>query len=162
MANIFFIFFSGICACCAMDLWQQFLERMFKAPATNWGIVGRWFLILIKEKKIFIPSVANEPSLKYEVFSGWIVHYCVAILYSLVFWILAYFLLLLPIGFFGGLIFGVLSVIVPWFFFMPCLGNGILARNTDNPFRACLLALASHSVFGMSLGTVCSIFFTNL
>ena len=51
-----------------------------------------------------------------------------------------------------GLLFGVISVVVPWFFFMPALGNGILARLTPKPLLACSLALMMHSLFGLAMG----------
>tara|TARA_B100000795_G_scaffold177267_1_gene133984 strand:+ start:87 stop:338 length:252 start_codon:yes stop_codon:yes gene_type:complete len=50
-----------------------------------------------------------------------------------------------------GVLFGVLSVVVPWFFFMPALGAGVLARNTPRPLISCAAALATHSVFGLAI-----------
>ena len=51
-----------------------------------------------------------------------------------------------------GLVFGVVSVLVPWLFFMPAMGNGIMANKTPNPKVACALALMMHTLFGLSLG----------
>ena len=51
-----------------------------------------------------------------------------------------------------GLVFGVVSVLVPWLFFMPTMGNGIMASKTPNPKAARALALMMHSLFGLSLG----------
>ena len=50
-----------------------------------------------------------------------------------------------------GLVFGVVSVLVPWLFFMPAMGNGIMASKTPNPKVAYALALMMHSLFGLSL-----------
>jgi hypothetical protein len=55
-------------------------------------------------------------------------------------------------GFSDGLIFGIISVIVPWFFFQPALGNGILASKTSEPVKVCLLALMMHTIFGIAIG----------
>ena len=55
-----------------------------------------------------------------------------------------------------GLVFGVVSVLVPWLFFMPAMGNGIMASKTPNPKVACAIALMMHSLFGLSLGVGCS------
>ena len=51
-----------------------------------------------------------------------------------------------------GFFFGVVSVVVPWLFFMPAMGNGILASKSPNPKKACASALMMHSLFGLSLG----------
>ena len=51
-----------------------------------------------------------------------------------------------------GLLFGIASVVVPWLFFMPALGIGILANKAPNPRLECALALMMHSIFGLSLG----------
>ena len=56
-----------------------------------------------------------------------------------------------------GLVFGVVSVLVPWLFFMPAMGNGILANRAPNPKTACALALMMHSLFGLCLGVGFSI-----
>lgn len=56
-----------------------------------------------------------------------------------------------------GLIFGMVSVVVPWFFFMPTIGAGVLAHNTPRPLFACVAALATHSVFGLTLTYLLSV-----
>ena len=50
-------------------------------------------------------------------------------------------------------VFGVVSVVVPWFFFMPATGTGLMARLSPNPRLACGLALKMHAIFGVALGT---------
>ena len=60
---------------------------------------------------------------------------------------------LLGVGPIDGMIFGIISVVVPWFFFLPALGNGVLGRLTPKPILVCSLALMMHTIFGMSIGT---------
>jgi hypothetical protein len=45
---------------------------------------------------------------------------------------------------FNGLVFGALSVVVLWFYFMPCMGKGVMARHTATPVKARSVALANH------------------
>ena len=40
----------GIFSCFAMDIWQQLIKNLFNFPASNWGMVGRWFLTFINSK----------------------------------------------------------------------------------------------------------------
>ena len=88
---------------------------------------------------------------------GWLVHYLVGVAYALVFWIF-----LVPVPVFtatagSGLVFGALSVAVPWFYFMPCLGKGVMASKTAMPLKACSLALANHLVFGLAMALAFSL-----
>ena len=86
-----------------------------------------------------------------ELRCGWILHYVVAVGYA------AMFAVFMELGWLqadavDGLVFGIASVAVPWFFFMPALGAGVMARNTPNPPVACATALMMHALFGLSLG----------
>ena len=99
-----------------MDIWQRILFFIFKIPPTNWSTVGRWFIMLINNKMIFNENLDNENPLKYELQIGWVFHYWVAIIYGYAY----YFLLavdILDTSVLSGLIFGLVSVFVPWFFF---------------------------------------------
>ena len=58
---------------------------------------------------------------------------------------------LLTASLFDGLMFGIASVIVPWLFFLPVMGKGIMGTNTPAPVRVCVLALANHCVFGVGM-----------
>ena len=79
------IIIIGILSCVAMDLWQRILKIIFKINPSDWAVVGRWFVLLITSGKFYNPNIDTEQSIKNELPIGWIVHYSVAILYSLVF-----------------------------------------------------------------------------
>ena len=96
-------------------------------------------------------DLESQAERKNELAVGWLVHYGVAIGYAAIYsWLMH--ATILRAGLVDGLIFGVISVVVPWFFFLPCLGKGILARLTPNPPLVCALALMMHSLFGLSIG----------
>ena len=59
---------------------------------------------------------------------------------------------ILAADFADGVLFGVVSVVVPWLFFFPCLGKGIMGRLTSNPLLICAVALMMHSIFGAAIG----------
>ena len=102
-------------------------------------------------------DLESQAERKNELVVGWLVHYGVAIGYAAVYaWLMhATFL---RAGLVDGLIFGVMSVAVPWFFFLPCLGKGILARLTPNPPLVCALAWMMHALFGVSIGLGFAVF----
>ena len=50
-----------------------------------------------------------------------------------------------------GLTFGLISVSVPWFFYLPVTGNGFIANKKPNPTLTKLLSTSSHVVVGIFL-----------
>ena len=141
----------GIGSCVIFDLWQRIFQRFTSIPPSNWTIVGRWFIGLISNGRLMANQLSEEPEEKHETTVGWIVHYGVGIFYAYVFAVLVQFELVKP-TIIDGFLFGVASVVVPWLFFMPALGIGILANRAPNPRLECALALMMHSIFGLSLG----------
>ena len=105
----------------------------------------------MSNRQLIARQLSQQPEAKHETPTGWTVHYVFGIAYAYVLFILV------QLGIFEptithGLVFGVVSVLVPWLFFMPAMGNGIMASKTPNPKVACALALMMHSLFGLSLG----------
>ena len=141
---------AGITACLAMDIFQRFLLITTGQPPSNWTVVGRWAFNVLRTARLYQPDIESADEIKGEHAFGWVVHYAVGIGYSFIY---AEFMQrgLLTASLSDGLLFGFLSVIVPWFFFLPVLGKGIMAKHTPTPAKVCMLALANHCVFGLGL-----------
>ena len=141
---------SGVVATALMDLWQRLLKAVAGVPTSAWGLVGRWFGHAFRGK-LFHDPIAKAAPVPNELAIGWIGHYATGIAYGFV------YVPLMRAGFgvepsiVNGLAFGAASVVVPWFFFMPAMGAGVLGRNTPNPPRACLISFSNHVVFGLGL-----------
>jgi hypothetical protein len=147
----------GVVACAIFDLWQRVFQKMTAIPPSNWAMVGRWSLGLMTSGQLIARDLESQAERKNELAVGWLVHYSVAIGYAAVYaWLMH--ATILQAGLIDGLIFGVISVVVPWFFFLPCLGKGMLARLTPNPPLVCALALMMHSLFGASIGLGFAVF----
>jgi len=152
MSTIMFqIIAAGVGACIIFDLWQRLFAIFTSIPPSNWGMVGRWLLGVTGGQGLIARDLSSRPAHPNEVMAGWVLHYLVAVGYAVLYaglmqagWLRA--------GLKDGLIFGLVSVVVPWFFFMPALGNGIMARLAPNPRLACMVALVMHAVFGLALG----------
>ena len=155
--EIFHIVIIGIVSCLAMDMWQRLLKLLYDINPSDWGVVGRWFLLFVSRGKIYNPTIDEEAPIKNELMIGWIVHYSVAILYSVFFFILLEYEIC-SASLMNGIIFGLISVIVPWFFFMPVLGKGFLGIKTPSPLMACSLAVGSHIAIGAPIGGFYQIF----
>jgi hypothetical protein len=147
----------GVVACAIFDLWQRVFQKMTAIPPSNWAMVGRWSLGLMTSGQLIARDLESQADRKNELAVGWLVHYSVAIGYAAVYaWLMH--ATVLQAELIDGLIFGVISVTVPWFFFLPCLGKGMLARLTPNPPLVCALALMMHSLFGVSIGLGFAVF----
>ena len=145
------ILIVGVVACAIFDLWQRVFQKLTAIPPSNWAMVGRWSLGLTTSGQLIARDLESQAERKNELAVGWLVHYSVAIGYAAVYsWLMH--ATILQAGLIDGLIFGVISVAVPYFFFLPCLGKGVLARLTPNPPLVCGLALMMHSLFGVSIG----------
>ena len=155
--EIIHIVIIGVFSCFAMDVWQRFLKLMFGINPSDWAIVGRWYILLISKGKIYNPLIEEEPPINNELKIGWAVHYTVAIMYSIFFFMLLKYGICIA-SILNGIIFGLVSVVVPWFFFMPVLGKGFLGFKTPSPFLACSLAIGSHVIIGLSIGVLYQLF----
>ena len=144
------IIIAGITACLAMDIFQRFLLITTSQPPSNWAMVGRWAFTVLRTARLYQPDIESTDEIKGEHTFGWVVHYAVGIGYAFIY---AEFMQkgLLTASLSDGLLFGFLSVIVPWFFFLPVLGKGIMAKHTPVPAKVCMLALANHCVFGLGM-----------
>ncbi len=150
-ASVFQIVAVGVGTCIVFDLWQRVFAIFTGIPPSNWAMVGRWLLGVLSGKGLIARDLAAQPARRNEAAAGWALHYVVAVGYAVIYaalmqagWLVA--------GPGDGLIFGVVSVVVPWLFFMPALGNGMMARLTPNPLKTCAVALIMHALFGVVLG----------
>ena len=140
---------AGLVATLFLDIWQRLLAAVVGIPASNWALVGRWFGEAFKGR-LFPGTVADLPEMTHELKIGWTGHYLIGVVYGFIY-IGTLMLLGLTPTLTNGLIFGALSTVVPWFFFMPAMGAGLLGKNTPNPAKSCLLAFLAHCVFGIGL-----------
>ena len=147
---------AGITACLAMDIFQRVLQIASGQPPSNWAIVGRWAFNVLQTARLYQPYVDSANEIKGEHAFGWVVHYAVGIGYAVVY---KGFMQtgLLTANLSDGLIFGFLSVFVPWFFFLPVMGKGVMGMKTPEPAKVCMLALANLCVRrdGSRVSTVC-------
>ena len=149
--TVFEVFVVGIGACAVFDVWQRIFQRLTAIPPSDWSIVGRWSLGVVIKGKLIARDIESQTKIQHETAIGWMVHYGIAVCYAAVFNILMSSGIVTA-NVTDGLSFGVISVLIPWFFFFPCLGKGMMARRTSKPLLACFLALMMHSLFGVSIG----------
>ena len=142
---------AGLICCLAMDIWQRILFLAFNIPPTNWSTAGRWFVMFLRNQIVFNKNLDNENPVKYELGIGWAFHYCVAICYGFAYYFLMVGFDILSTSILSGLTFGLISVSIPWFFYLPVTGKGFMGNKTPNPTLTKLLSTSSHVVVGIFL-----------
>ena len=140
----------GIGATLVMDLWNLLLKRTFGIASLNYCLLGRW-LRHMPAGTFRHSSITAAERKPFECTLGWIAHYSIGVTFALVFvvfvsgdWVARPTLL-------PALLYGIGTVVFPFFIMQPSLGLGIAASRTPKPTQARLKSLATHTVFGVAL-----------
>ena len=140
----------GIGASLVMDLWNLFLKRTFGIPSLNYCLLGRW-LRHMAGGTLRHASITAAPQKPFECTVGWIAHYTIGVVFALVFVVLASDDWLARPTLLPALLYGIGTVVFPFFIMQPSLGLGVAASKTPKPTQARLKSLATHTVFGVGL-----------
>jgi hypothetical protein len=140
----------GLGATLTTDLWALFLKRAFKIAAPNYCLVGRW-LRYMPEGIFRHSNIASAPQKSAECTVGWIAHYMIGITFAIAFLALANNNWLQHPTLIPAMIFGVGTVLLPFFIMQPAFGLGFDASKTPNPIQARLRSLMNHTSFGIGL-----------
>ena len=140
----------GLGATVVMDLWNLFLKRSFSVPSLNYCLLGRW-LRHMPGGTFRHASITAAPRKPFECAVGWVAHYSIGVAFALVFVVLTSGDWLAQPTLLLALLYGIGTVVFPFFIMQPSLGLGIAASRTPKPMQARLKSLATHTVFGVGL-----------
>ena len=140
----------GLGASFTFDLWAQFLKYAFKITPSNICLVGRW-LRYMPEGTFRHSNISSSPQKSGECAVGWIAHYMIGITFAIAFVVLAGSSWLQHPTLIPALVFGVFTVLAPFFIMQPSLGLGFAASKTSNPTQARIRSLMNHTAFGVGL-----------
>jgi uncharacterized membrane protein YagU involved in acid resistance len=140
----------GIGATLVMDLWNLFLRLTFSIPSLDYCLPGRW-LRHMPGGTLRHASITAASQKPFECTVGWIAHYTIGIVFALVFVLLASGDWLARPTLLPALLFGIGTVVFPFFIMQPSFGLGIAASRTPKPMQARLKSLVTHTVFGVGL-----------
>jgi len=140
----------GLGASLIMDLWNLFLKCAFGIPSLNYCLLGRW-LRHMPEGTLRQASITAAPQKPFECTVGWIAHYTIGVVFALVFVALAPGDWLTRPTFLPALLYGIGTVVFPFFIMQPSLGFGFASSKTPKPAQARMKSIATHTVFGVGL-----------
>jgi len=96
-------------------------------------------------------NITSAPQKSAECTVGWIAHYMIGITFAIAFVALAGNNWLQHPTLIPAIIFGVVTVLMPFFIMQPSFGLGLAASKTSNPAQARLRSLMNHIAFGVGL-----------
>lgn len=140
----------GLGATLTTDLWALFLKHVLKVTAPNYCLVGRW-LRYMPEGTFKHSNIASAPQKSAECTVGWIAHYMIGVTFAVAFLVLVGNNWLQHPTLVPAILFGVVTVLAPFFIMQPAFGLGFAASKTPNPAQARLRSLMNHASFGISL-----------
>src|SRR4051794_38300655 len=125
-SNILGAIAIGIGATLAIDLWNLFLKRTFSLPSLSYCLLGRWVRHLL-EGTLRHASITAAPQKPLECAVGWIAHYTIGVVFALVFVVLTSGDWLARPTVLPALLYGIGTVVFPFFIMQPSFGLGIAA-----------------------------------
>lgn len=140
----------GITATLLMDLWSLLLKRVFAVPSLDYALVGRW-IGHMRHGQFHHAAIGKAPPLAGERALGWLAHYLIGIAFAAILLVLvgpAWLSQPTPLP---ALLFGLVTLGMPFLIMQPALGLGFAAARAPNPRKARLKSLATHLVFGLGL-----------
>lgn len=140
----------GLGATLTFDLWALFLKYAFKISPSNICLVGRW-LLYMPEGTFKHSNIVATPKKSAECAIGWIAHYMIGITFAIAFVALVGGNWLQHPTLVPAIVFGIVTVLAPFFIMQPAFGFGFAASITSNPGQARLRSLMNHSAFGVGL-----------
>jgi len=142
--------FMGLGATLTFDLWAMFLKHAFKITPSNICLVGRW-LRYMPEGTFRHSNIMSAPQKSAECALGWIAHYMIGITFAVAFVAIVGNDWLQRSTLIPAIVFGVVTVMAPFFIMQPSLGFGFAASKMPNPAQARVRSLMNHAAFGVGL-----------
>jgi hypothetical protein len=140
----------GMGATLFMDFFALFQQRFFSIVPLNYALVGRWLIYIPKgifrHKNILLTQPVNKESV-----IGWFAHYGIGVLFAAIIIVITGNSWLIEPTIIPSIVFGILTVIFPYFVMQPCLGFGIAAAKSPKPNVARIRSLMAHTIFGLGL-----------
>ena len=141
----------GIFATYFMDLIGGFLvKRKFIHSFIESEAVGRWTLYMLKGKFMH-KDIRKTTTLKNENLATLISHYLIGIVLAGIYLVMEFKEPTIQDQIWVPLIFGIATVLLPWFWLFPSIGLGFLASKSSNKSSIIRTSLVNHTNFGLGL-----------
>ncbi|MFS2123558.1 DUF2938 domain-containing protein [Pseudomonas sp. Pseusp97] len=140
----------GVGATLLMDGWTILRKRLLGVPSLDYALVGRW-VGHMPHGQFRHAAIGKAAPVTGERALGWVIHYLTGICFALALITLAGSDWLCRPTLLPALLFGVVTVAMPFLLMQPAFGLGIAAAKSANPAKARVHSLITHGVFGLGL-----------
>lgn len=149
-------YLGGLVGAVLMDITEMLAARVGLTSGVSVALVGRWALGLVRGQWAH-HDIARSAAQPGEVPAGWAFHLLVggggvALLYAAA---------VRPAGIsvptdhlWGGVLFGVVTSLLPWLVLLPAFGWGWFGRRGPRGSNALLASTVSHIPYGLGVGVV--------
>ncbi len=145
------IVFMGIFSTIIMDIGFVFLKvTQIVEGSMEPQFLGRWILNMFNGE--FIQEnirIATQMGLEKPV--SLITHYLTGIILVGIFLWLRKKIKVFPDSIHMGVVFGWITLLLPWFFFYPCIGFGFMGLDTPEGSNNIVYSIIYHSFFGLGI-----------
>ncbi|HEX6637241.1 MAG TPA: DUF2938 domain-containing protein [Steroidobacteraceae bacterium] len=144
------ILITGLVATAVMDLWGLVRKPLLGWAVADYRFVGRW-VSGFSRGQFRHEAIGRSQDRHGEVAIGWVAHYLLGLVFAA--------LLLAIVGadwirrpaLMPAMLFGLITVLVPFLVMQPAMGAGYAASRTPRPTAARLQSLVTHAIFGLGL-----------
>ena len=141
----------GTFATLFMDFSAGFLVRKkIIYPFISQEAIGRWFLYMFRGKFIH-EDINKTPALKNEKLWCLISHYMIGIVLAGIYLFLELNAPIIRNNTWISLVYGIVTVFLPWFWLLPSTGHGFIASKSPNRSLVLRTNLINHTNFGLGL-----------
>ncbi|MBB4866716.1 hypothetical protein HNP46_005623 [Pseudomonas nitritireducens] len=140
----------GIGATLLMDAWTVLRRRLLGVPSLDYALIGRW-IGHMPRGQFRHAAIGKATPVTGERPLGWVIHYLTGMVFAVALVALTGSAWLSRPTLLPTLLFGVVTVAMPFLLMQPALGLGIAAAKSANPGKARLHSLITHTVFGLGL-----------
>lgn len=140
----------GIGATLMIDLWGMLVQRLFGVRPLNFGMLGRWLGHMPRGQFVH-ENIATASPVRGELVIGWIAHYTIGVVFAALLLAIKGLAWMRQPTLPPALVFGMITVVFPFFTMQPGMGLGIASAKASRPNLARLRSLGTHTVFGFGL-----------
>lgn len=140
----------GAGATALLDVWNVMLKRVFGVASLDYCLLGRW--VTHMPTGVFRHKHIGQSSAgAFECVLGWLMHYGIGAALALAFVFIAGSSWLVRPTLAPAVVFGIATVILPFFVLQPALGFGVASAKARSPLQARVKSLTTHAVYGLGL-----------
>jgi hypothetical protein len=145
----------GAGATAVMDVWNLLVKLALGIPSLDYCLLGRWISHL-RHGTVRHESIGAASPQRFECILGRMAHYAIGVGLGVVFVELGPSEWLARPTVLPSIVFGIVTVVFPFFIMQPSLGLGVASSKTRSPAQARVKSLMSHAAFGAGL-YVCAV-----